>query len=293
MEQSIIDSHLILVVGATGKQGGAVARHLLTNGFKVRALTRNAESPAAKRLMEQGAEVVVGNLDDQDSLTQAFVGVNGVFSVQNYWEKGVGYQGEICQGKNLANVAKASGVQHFVQSTMANGCTFPRQLRHFKSKAEVEQYIKEIRLPYTFLGTVTFMDNVLDLAFGGEWTFPFVSGIMAPDIPYHMLAVDDIGAIAAAVFANPIEYIGRKINIASDCPTVPEMKKIYKAVSGRSPKWFTLPAWLCQLMNREFVEQMKWQSAGNWVFGPKEARDIYPGLTSFQEFLRIHRVKNL
>jgi uncharacterized protein YbjT (DUF2867 family) len=293
MDKSMNDSHLILVVGATGKQGGAVTRHLLNNGFKVKALTRNAESPAAKRLVEQGAEVVVGNLDDRDSLYQAVVGVTGVFSVQNYWEKGVGYEGEIRQGKNLADVAKASGVRHFVQSTMADGCTFPQQLEHFKSKAEVEQYITAIQLPYTFLGTVTFMDNLLDAAFGGEWTFPFISGVMKPEIPYHMLAVDDVGGIAAAVFANPTKYIGQKINMASDCPTVPEMKQLYKAVSSRSAKWFTLPVWLCQLMNHEFVEQMKWQSAGNWVFRTEEARAIYPNLTSFQEFLRIHQVKNL
>jgi uncharacterized protein YbjT (DUF2867 family) len=293
MDKSMNDSHLILVVGATGKQGGAVTRHLLNNGFKVKALTRNAESPAAKRLVEQGAEVVVGNLDDRDSLSQAVVGVTGVFSVQNYWEKGVGYEGEIRQGKNLADVAKASGVRHFVQSTMADGRTFPQQLEHFKSKAEVERYIKAIQLPYTLLGTVTFMDNVLDVAFGGEWTFPFISGVMKPEIPYHMLAVDDLGGIAAVVFANPTQYIGQKINMASDCPTVPQMKQLYKAVSGKSAKWFSLPVWLCQLMNREFVEQMKWQSAGNWPFSTEEVRAIYPNLTSFKEFLHTHQVKNL
>jgi uncharacterized protein YbjT (DUF2867 family) len=158
MDKPMNDSHLILVVGATGKQGGAVARHLLNNGFRVKALTRNAKSPAARRLVERGAEVVVGNLDDQESLKEVVVGVTGVFSMQNYWEEGVGYEGEIRQGKNLADIAKASGVQHFVQSTMADGCTFPHQLEHFKSKAEVEKYIKAIQLPYTFLGTVTFMD---------------------------------------------------------------------------------------------------------------------------------------
>jgi uncharacterized protein YbjT (DUF2867 family) len=293
MYKQMNDSHLILVVGATGKQGGAVTRHLLNNGFKVKALTRNAESAAAKRLVEQGAEVVVGNLDDRDSLQQAVVEITGVFSVQNYWEKGVGYEGEIRQGKNLADVAKASGVRHFVQSTMADGCTFPQQLEHFKSKAEVERYIKAIQLPYTFLGTVTFMDNVLDAAFGGEWTFPFISGVMKPETPYHMLAVDDLGGIAAVVFANATKYIGQKINMTSDCPTISEMKQLYKEVSGKSAKWFALPAWLCQLMNREFVEQMKWQSAGNWVFRTEEVRDIYPSLTSFKEFLHIHQVKNL
>jgi uncharacterized protein YbjT (DUF2867 family) len=125
---------LILVTGATGKQGGAVTRHLLKNGFKVRALIRDPESLAAKQLLAQGATIVVGNLDDRDSLQQAVVGVDGVFSVQNYWGKGIGYEGEIRQGKNLADVAKSAGVHHFVQSTMADGRTFPNQLEHFNSK---------------------------------------------------------------------------------------------------------------------------------------------------------------
>jgi uncharacterized protein YbjT (DUF2867 family) len=284
---------LILVAGATGKQGGTVTRHLLKNGFSVRALTRNSESPAANQLAAQGATIAVGNLDDRDSLQQAVVGVDGVFSVQNYWEKSVGSEGEIRQGKNLADVAKSAGVRHFVQSTMAEGCTFPDRLEHFKSKAEIEKYIEAIQLPYTFLGTVTFMDNILDVSFGGEWTFPFISGVMKPDVPYHMLAVDDLGGIAAAVFINSEEYIGQKINLSSDRPTVSEMKQIYKAVSGRSAKWFQLPVWLCKLLNREFTEQMRWQSAGNWIFTTEEARNIYPKLTSFEAFLRSHQVQNL
>ncbi|MFK8185895.1 MAG: NmrA/HSCARG family protein [Phormidesmis sp.] len=283
----------ILVVGATGKQGGAVARHLLNNGFEVRALTRNQESPAASRLAAAGAIITVGDLEDVESLVKAMAGVGGVFSIQNYWAKGVGYEGEIRQGKNLANAAKRADVRHFVQSTMADGQAFPQQLQHFRSKATVDQHIKTLQLPYTFLGTVTFMDNVVDPDFGGSWTFPFISGVMSPQVPYHMLAVDDIGGVAAAVFANPVKYIGKKINITSDRLTVAEMKQLYKEVTGRSAKRFVLPAWLCRWLNREFVEQLQWQSAGNWTFGPEEAKEIYPNLTSFRAFLRMHQVVDL
>jgi uncharacterized protein YbjT (DUF2867 family) len=293
MQEPIDRNKTILVVGATGKQGGAVSRHLLKNGFTVRALTRNLTSPASEKLVALGATIAIGNLDDRDSLKQALMGVDGVFSVQNYWEKGVGYAGEIRQGKILVDAAKSAGVRHFVQSTMADGRTFPDRLEHFKSKAEIEKYIKAIQLPYTLLGTVTFMDNILDPAFGGEWTFPFISGVMKPDAPYHMLSVDDLGGIAAAVFANAEKYIGKKIDLASDRPTVPEMKQIYRSVGGRPAKWFQLPVWLCKLLNREFVEQMKWQSAGNWVFTTEAARNIYPNLTSFEAFLQSHQVHNL
>jgi uncharacterized protein YbjT (DUF2867 family) len=293
MHEPLNQNKLILVAGATGKQGGAVTRHLLKNGFRVKALTRNSESLAAKQLAVQGATIAIGNLDDRDSLQQAVMGADGVFSVQNYWEKGVGYEGEIRQGKNLADAAKAAGVRHFVQSTMADGCTFPDRLEHFKSKAEIEKHIRAIQLPYTLLGTVTFMDNILNSAFGGEWTFPFISGVMKPDAPYHMLAVDDLGGIAAAVFLNTEKYIGKKIDLSSDRLTVPEMKQIYEAVSGRSAKRLQLSVWLCKFLNREFVEQMKWQSAGNWVFTIEETRNIYPKLTSFEAFLRSHQVQNL
>jgi uncharacterized protein YbjT (DUF2867 family) len=92
---------LILVVGATGQQGGAVARHLLRNGIAVRALTRNVNSSSAKSLAVQGVQIAAGNLDDEASLEGPLEGVSGVFSVQNYWERGVGYEGEIQQGKDL------------------------------------------------------------------------------------------------------------------------------------------------------------------------------------------------
>ena len=108
-----------------------------------------------------------------------------------------------------------------------------------------------------------------------------------------MLAVDDIGGIAAAVFADPDKYIGRKINMVSDSPTVPEMKRIYREVTGRSPKRLQFPVWLSKMMNHEFVGQLEWQSAGGWTFGAEEASAVYPKLTSFREFLGKHQDINL
>lgn len=87
--------------------------------------------------------------------------------MQNYWEKGVGFAGEIRQGKNLADEAKAAGVVHFVQSSMAAAEDF-RGVAHFASKAEVEKYVEQITLPRTIIGTVYFMDNLLDSKMGAE-----------------------------------------------------------------------------------------------------------------------------
>ena len=110
---------LILVCGATGKQGGAVARSLLERGFRVRALTRDPQKPEAQALTEQGAEVVQGDMEDRSAVDQVLVeGVYGVFSVQNFWE--TGYDREVQQGKTVANAAKAADVEHFVSSSVGS-----------------------------------------------------------------------------------------------------------------------------------------------------------------------------
>src|SRR3712207_1222459 len=106
---------LILVCGATGNQGGAVARSLLDRGFRVRALSRNPQKPEAQTLTEQGAEVVQGDMEDRSTMEWVLEGGYGVFSVQNSWE--AGYDREVKQGKTVADAAKAAGVEHFVYSS--------------------------------------------------------------------------------------------------------------------------------------------------------------------------------
>ena len=204
----------IAVLGATGRQGGAVVRHLLNSGdFRVRALARDKNSATAARLLSLGVDVRQADLEAPAALETALAGADGVFAVQNYWEKGVGFDGEVRQGKNLANAAKRAGVGHFVQSTMADGAIpFAEEVRHFRSKKILEEHIDSVGLPRTFLGTVTFVDNILVPELGGAWTFPFISGILSSETPYHVLAVDDIGGVAAAVFNEPDRFIGRKFN---------------------------------------------------------------------------------
>ncbi len=108
---------LIVVTGATGKQGGAVIRHLSKQGgWKLRAVTRHPESEAARALAAQGIEVVQGDMANRADMDRALQGAYGVFSVQNTWEAGV--DGEIAQGKNVADAAKAAGVQHFVYTSV-------------------------------------------------------------------------------------------------------------------------------------------------------------------------------
>ena len=107
---------IVLVAGATGRQGGAVVRHMLPKGWRLRALTRNPKSYAARQLAEKGVELVEGDMDDPASLERAARGVYGIYSVQDFWT--VGARREVQQGKNLADVAKKAGVEHLVYSSV-------------------------------------------------------------------------------------------------------------------------------------------------------------------------------
>src|SRR5829696_177159 len=124
---------LIVVAGATGKQGGAVVRSLLDRGFQVRGLTRNPQKPEAQALADQGAEVVQGDMEDPSAMERALEGAYGIFSVQNFWE--TGYDREVQQGKTVADVAKAAGVEHFVYSSVGSAHR-ETGISHFDSKWE-------------------------------------------------------------------------------------------------------------------------------------------------------------
>jgi uncharacterized protein YbjT (DUF2867 family) len=281
----------ILVTGATGRQGGAVARHLLDAGFRVRALARTPTKPAAVALEQAGAEIVRGDMEDAASLRAAVAGAWGVFSVQNFWEKGVGHDGEIRQARLLADAARQAGVGHFVQASVADADRAPG-VRHFECKAVIERYIDEIGLPRTFLGAVFYTDNFADPKAGGMM-LPVLGSILRPETRLHLIAVDDIGAIAAVVFQNPGEYIGRKIDIAGDVLTVQEMREAYERVTGRRAKRWTVPGVVVRLGMSEVYRQLTWNNDPGWQFDLETARRIHPRLTSFEQYIAERQITNL
>jgi len=139
---------IILVTGATGQQGGASARHLQARGWRVRALTRDPHTAAARALADAGVKVVQGDLNDRASLDRAIKGTHGVHSVQPYMPQDP--TREVYQGKNLAEAASDAGVEHFVYSSVAGAdqhAGTPEQ----DSKGEIEQHIRSSGLPATIL----------------------------------------------------------------------------------------------------------------------------------------------
>ena len=199
----------ILVTGATGHQGGAAVRHLLADGWRVRALVRDAEKPASRALADAGIELVVGDLTDRASLDAAVAGAYGVHSLQTP----VGVDQEVAEAKNLADAAKAAGVQHFVQSSVI-GADRPSVFPWVAGKVQIETYLHSLEMPLTILRPVLFMENLLgqkDSILQGKMT-----GFMPADSVHQWIAVDDIGRFIALALFDPDNWIGRTAEIAGD-----------------------------------------------------------------------------
>ena len=283
----------ILVTGATGAQGGALIPLLMEKGFKVRALTRNPDKPSAQALARKGVEVVAGDLDDSVSLQLACKDCHGVFALQNFWEKGVGYQREIDQGVRLADAAAMAGVKHFLQ-TSVSGCEEAGDVQHFASKWKIEQHIENIGLPFTMLREVFFMENFFEPVMGSKGkkainpalVLATLDGCLKQDVPFHMVTVEDIARASAHIFANPDIFIGTKPDLASDVLTVPQMKAIYRKVTGKRPLPFRIPLWALRLNNAEAARQYVWNNTVRWRFDVEAVRQDFPFLTSFETFLR-------
>ena len=278
------EERLIVVAGATGKQGGAVARSLLDRGFRIRALTRNPQKPEAQALTDRGAEVVQGDMEDRSSMERALEGAYGVFSVQNFWE--TGYDSEVQQGKTVADAAKAAGVEHFVYSSVGSA---HRQtgIPHFESKWEAENHAREIGLPYTILRPVFFMQNwemMRGMVLGGTLAQP-----LDPDKPFQQVAVEDIGAYAAIAFENPDRWIGREVDLAGDEPTMPEIAETLGRVIGREVSYYQVP-WnqFEEQMGKEFTVQYRWFNDVGYEADIAALRQEYPELTTFERYLRSH-----
>ncbi|MFO0437694.1 MAG: NmrA/HSCARG family protein [Phenylobacterium sp.] len=280
------------VLGATGGQGGAVVRALLSRGQAVRALTRRPESAAALALAREGVEVVQADLDHPESLPPALRGCSGVFSVQDFYAPGVGLAGEIRQGRALIAAARSAGVPHIVQSTMGDGRT-PGGPAHFLSKAVLEQDLRKSGLGWTFLGTVWFLDNLLNPAMHPSLIFPVLSGSLEPSTPFQMLALEDLGWVAAEALGNPDAWVGRKINLAGDVLSVVQMKHAYRQAAGRRPKSWSMPAPLFRRMAPEFAAQLKWHNEVGFAFDAKPLRGLKPYARTFFGFIEEAGIRTL
>jgi uncharacterized protein YbjT (DUF2867 family) len=273
----------ILVTGATGQQGGAVAHALRADGYRVAAMTRNPDSDKARALAELGADIVQADLDDDESLRAALAGKWGVFAVQNSWEAGI--DGEIRQGKRIAELAKEAGVQHFVYTSVASADR-ETGIPHFDSKFEVEKTLRALGFPsYVILRPVFFLENLLM----PDTKNAVADGSLPIGIPsdrkLQVIALQDIGAYGKLAFEKHEELNGRAIDIAGDDLTAAEMAATLSSIAGREIGHFQVPIDQVRAFSEDFALMLEWfDDVGYSVdIGGNEAEYGIPA-TSFSEW---------
>jgi uncharacterized protein YbjT (DUF2867 family) len=250
----VVNKRKILVTGATGQQGGALARLLLKKKHEVYALIRStkSESPKAQNLRNQGAKLVEADLDKPDSLEQATSGIDSVFLMGTPVE--VGTEGEIRRGKMMVDIAKEKKIEHIVYSSVVNADKNTGILA-FESKYKVEQHIKNSGIPYTIIGPTFFMGNLLSYPLGqqGQVALPLspsrILGLqqgqvalpLSPSRILQQIAVENIAEFSALALERRNSFIGKRIDIASDEITGEQAAKVLSNELGRKIRYEQVP----------------------------------------------------
>ncbi len=224
----------ILVVGATGKQGSHVARHLLNRGHHVHAFTRNPKSTVIKELESLGATTVVGNLVDRQSIEKALESVDAFFAITTRVPEGV--KTEIEQGINIGNAAKAKN-KYLVFSSVASADK-KTGIPHFDSKTTIEEHFKEIELDACILAPVYFMENVFAMP-------QLKEGQYVTTLPFNrrlqQVALDDIAAFATLALEHPKRFKNKRIELASESLTPEDVIEIISKISGKPLEYVQVP----------------------------------------------------
>jgi uncharacterized protein YbjT (DUF2867 family) len=247
-------SRTIVVTGATGAQGGGLVRAILDDPqrlFTVRAVTRDPGSEPARRLAEQGVEVVQADLDDRGGLEAAFAGAHGAFCVTNFWEHFTPAR-EKTQAANLAAAARSAGIEHAIWSTLEDVRTFvplesdrmptlmgEYKVPHFDAKGEADALFTEAGVQTTFLRTSFYWDNLISFGMGPKRdgdgglaiTFPLGQAAL-PSI-----AAEDIGRCAYGIFAGGAKWIGATVGIAGEHVTGEQMAGDLSAALGEQVRY--------------------------------------------------------
>lgn len=272
----------VLVVGATGRQGGAVVKELLARGYRVRGLTRSPVSDRARRVAALGVEMVQGDLENRESLDRALTGAWGVFAMTDFWEHG--YKGEVRQGKNIIDAAVNAGVKMFVFSSVGSADR-NTGIPHFDSKFEIEQYLRASGLRHAIIRPVSFMENwalaELEVA-DGQLEDP-----RDPGSRTQMVSVRDIGRFAAEAFDHPDVWDGRALDIAGSEYTLNQLMEVLGNAVSR-PVQQVQVSWEDYEADagEEMTVMMRWFNDTGYNVDVKALRAEYPWMVRFEDYLK-------
>ncbi len=253
------DRKIIAVTGATGAQGGGLVRAILadTSGeFAVRAITRDVNSDGAKALAIAGAEVVEGDIDDLESMKNAFAGTYGAFCVTFFWAH-FSAEKEIAEAHIMAEAAKFAGVKHVIWSSLEDTRRYlsiedermpvlheKYNVPHFDGKGEADKAFTSIGLPVTILLTSFYWENFIFFGLGPQRGADGTLGITFPmgDKKLPGIAAEDIGKCAFGIFKRGKEYIGKTVGVAGEHLTGSQMASSFTKVFGESVRFNDVPA---------------------------------------------------
>jgi uncharacterized protein YbjT (DUF2867 family) len=249
------EKRTVLVTGATGQQGGAVAHALLRRGHAVRALTRKPDGPAARALAASGVQVLAGSFDDEATIVAAARGADVGYLMGNFYE--AGFDGETRQGIQAADAMKAAGIGHLIYSSVgsANRAT---KIPHFDSKFLVEEHIGNLGVPFTISAPVAFMENVaapwaLDTLRGGT-----LAGVLPPERPLQLVSLHDIGEFVVSLVDRREAVFGQRFDIAGDEVTGPEQARHLAAAIGRPLAYQQIPLIAIREQSQDTATMAEW-----------------------------------
>ena len=278
-------SDLIAVVGATGKQGGAVVDALLERGAAVRALTRDASSERARALAARGVEVVVADADDPAAARAALDGV-AALSLMTTFAGEDGPRGETRRGIILVEAARDAGVPFVVHSSVG-GAERKTGIPHFESKRRVEEALEASGVAHAFVRPVFFMENLAYQLPAADAVEAVVRMPMPGDVPLQLIAVADIGRVVATLATNPGSASGTAVEIAGDELTLEQIVAEISAATGVPTRFERVPL---DAMDDDRASMFRWFStlpAYQADFAATRALD--PQVLGFAEWLVARR----
>lgn len=263
----------VVVAGATGRQGGAVARLLLERGHRVRALTRRPGSQACAALHVAGAEIHEADLDDAAAVRRASEGADAFYLVTTPFEEGPA--AEARQGRRAAEAARDAGVGHLVLSSVA-GADRGTGIPHFESKREIEQHLRDLGIPHTVIAPVFFMENFLGPAFLGGLREGTLAMPLPPDRALQLVAVEDIAGMVGLALERPADLAGRRIDVASDARTGPEIAAALSHASGASFGYVETPLPRVRARSEDLARMWEWFREAGYRADPAGLRRDFP-----------------
>lgn len=293
----------ILVVGATGLQGGAVANEALAQGFKVRILVRNENSDKAQALIQKGATAIVGDFNDPVSLERAMQNVYGVFSVPISGVDTEVTDSERKQARAVIEAALRNDVEHFVHTSVAatsRHTEFPNwgtghwYEKYWTDKWDIEVEVRNAGFKHwTIVKPAMVMNNFYSKV---DMMYPdFKDGLIKtstlPETKIDYIAIEDLAKFVVAAFSNPEKYDEQNIELASESLSYPEIAEIFTRITGKEVTTVYVPSKeaLIQGTHPLVVRSQEWDNEVGYQVD-KEALNQYDiPLTSFEAFVKQHK----